>query len=169
MGFLETNLTWHPFLRRITCSVLSIKRFQLSKPSVYPCKQIDNTGSTYCKVQDSVNPVTPAAIHSRIHHEYNMQVGCYLFHFDLKITIDSYELPTSFRYHLSLLFNNTISSLLKHICIMWVDQNKLINVHVIQCGTGRHTASTQTWVSPPWHCICCYRKYDRGCTFTHCL
>jgi len=41
-----------------------------------------------------------AAIHRRIHLEYNLQVGRHSFQFDLLLTLYSSGYPTSFHYHL---------------------------------------------------------------------
>jgi len=101
----------------------------------YLCKQTDNFGLTLCKSHNSRKPVQPAAICSRIHLVQNVQVGCYAFHFDWKITIYSSGLPTSFRYHLALdfplLFVIIISSLSlqqimaqQHLSTVRVEQNR---------------------------------------------
>jgi len=68
---------------------------------IYPCEQTHNIGTTWCKTQHGRQPVQPAARCDRIHLVQIEQVGCYPCHFDLKLTIYSSGLPTSFRYLLS--------------------------------------------------------------------
>ena len=86
-----------------------------SFPGLYRCQQGHNIGPTWCKSHDGWQPVQWAAMCNRIHLMQNKKVGCYPCHFDLKLTIYSSGLPTSFRYVLSqdfpLCFINIISSL----------------------------------------------------------
>jgi len=42
----------------------------------------------YCKSRDCVKHKQPPAIPNRIHPEHNLQVGCYIFQFDLKLTMN---------------------------------------------------------------------------------
>jgi len=44
LGFVETAITRRSFPWRISCLFLPIMRFQLSKTSIYPCKQKNNIG-----------------------------------------------------------------------------------------------------------------------------
>ena len=94
---------------------LTFMRFRLSYTSMYPGKQTNNICLTYSKSQDGGKPLQLASICSSIHLEYNAQVGCYLFHTDLKLTIYSSGLPTAFRNHLPLQFNTTESWRHKHV------------------------------------------------------
>jgi len=107
----------------MTCEWPTIKRFRQSETSMYSCKQTNNIWPTYCKLQDGLEPLQPAAMRSRIHHEQNVQVVCYVCHFELKLTIHSTGLPTSFRYHLPLLLPNSKSSLQNHLSMLRVDSD----------------------------------------------
>jgi len=104
------------------CSYLTNTIFRRSFTLIYCHKWTQIIGPTWCKSQDCWNPVQPAAIHARIKSVLNMQVGCYAFHVDLKLTIYSSGLPTSVCYHfpqdlpllswsLSLHFHTSTSSL----------------------------------------------------------
>jgi len=82
-------------------------QFRLSHAAIYPCSYTSNIGPTYCTSRGCGKPVHLSAERSRIHREYNEHIGCYIFHSDMRLTIRSSELPTSFRYHLPLLFPTT--------------------------------------------------------------
>ena len=64
------------------------------------------------------------AIHCRIIHELNVQVGCYSFHYDIKLTRYFSELLPSFRNHLPLFFHTSKLWLQKHLTMMRVDRNQ---------------------------------------------
>jgi len=96
----------------MSCLHLRNITFQLSFITLDLCKETNNIGLTTCQLQDDLKPLQPLAIWSRIYHELNMQVGCYSFHSDLKLTLYFSGLPTSFNHHLPLLFH--ISKLCLH-------------------------------------------------------
>jgi len=58
------------------------------------CNASNNIGPTYCESWDGRKQLQPAAICRRIHHAWHMQVGCYWFRFDMKLTIYPAGLPT---------------------------------------------------------------------------
>jgi len=104
---------------------LSIIWFRLSYPAMHHWKETNNIGPNYCKSRDGGKPLQIAVIRSRIHVQYNVQVGCYLCHSDMKLTIYSSGHPMSFRYHLPLLFHTT----------QW-----WIHIHLSQVATNRKQA-----------------------------
>jgi hypothetical protein len=75
-------------------------RFHLLYRPTNPCKLTHDIVTTNCKTFDCRNPLKVAAIHRRNHFEWNMQVGCYSFYFDMLVCIYSSELPTTFWYDL---------------------------------------------------------------------
>ena len=77
---------------------LTTTGFRRSFTKIYPCKHTQNIAPTWCKSLDGWQPMQLAAMCSRIHLVQNGQVGCYPRHVDLKLTIYSSGLPTSFRY-----------------------------------------------------------------------
>jgi len=79
---------------------------------------------TDCQSRDGGKPLQHAAIHSMIQLEYNIQLGCYWCDSDMKLGIYSSGLPTSFRYHLPLLFHTTKSWIHKHLNQGRPDQNR---------------------------------------------
>jgi len=123
-GIFETIITRRPFPRRISCLYLTIMSLPLLYTSIDPCKETWNIVTTYCKSRDSGKPLQLAATHSRIHLECNEQVGCHLFHSDLKLTIYSSGLPTSFHYHLPLLSHPSKSWLNQHLSQVRVDPDQ---------------------------------------------
>jgi len=102
---------------------LTIMRFQLSYTMIHTAKPTINIGPIYCTSQDCWKPLQLASRHSRTHLGYNVQVSCYLFHSDIKLTIYSSGLHTSFLYHLPLQFHTTISWLHKHLSQVTADPN----------------------------------------------
>jgi len=101
----------------------TIMRFRLMYTSIYPTKQTNNIGLTYCKLRVGGKPLQFAYIPSRIHLEYNLQVGCDLFHSHMMLTIYSSGLPISFCYHLPLQFHTTKSWVQKHLSQVTADPN----------------------------------------------
>ena len=84
---------------------LKIMRFRLLYTAIYACWQTNNIRPTYCTSQGGGKPLHLVDIRRRIHLQYEKHLGCYLFHSDMKLTIESSGHPTSFRYHLPLLFH----------------------------------------------------------------
>ena len=66
-GNIETNITRYSFCRRICCLCLRNMRFQLLFMSIYLIKQTHSTGLTNWQLRDSLKPLQPAALYSRIH------------------------------------------------------------------------------------------------------
>ena len=123
-GFLETNITRSPLRRRISCLYPSQQRFLLSFKSIYVCNQSINIRPSNCELPYRANPVHLAAICSRLHVAENVQVGCHSFCFELKPTIYSSGLPTSFCYHLAHLFHNSKPWLHLQLSHVGVDPNR---------------------------------------------
>jgi len=98
--------------------------FRLSCASIYHSKQTLIIRPTNCKLRDREKPLQLAVIGSRIHVEFKLLVGCYLLHSDMKLTIYSSGLPTSFRYHLPLQFHNTKSCIHKHLSQLTMDMKQ---------------------------------------------
>ena len=97
-GFLEANISRGPFQQRMCRLYHTNTRFRLSFIVILPCNQTHNIAQTWCKSQDGWQPVQPAAIRNRIQLVQNIQVGCFVCYFDLKLARYSSGLPTSFRY-----------------------------------------------------------------------
>jgi len=112
---LETTISRCPIRRKMYGLYVAKTRFWRSFTTMYPCQHTHNIGLTWCKSHDGWQPMQQAAMWNRIHLVQNEQVGCYPCHFDLKLTIYSSGLPTSFHYLLSqdfpLCFIIIISSL----------------------------------------------------------
>jgi len=87
LGLFETNISRHPFPRRLCYVYRTIMRFQLSYAPIHLWKQINNIGPTDCKSWESGKPLQFAVTCSRIHVEYNIQVGCYLLDSEMELTI----------------------------------------------------------------------------------
>jgi len=76
---------------------------------MYHWTQTLNIGPAYGTSQDTGKPLQLAAISSRIHLEYNVQLICYSFYSDMKRTIDSLVISSSCCYHLHFQFQTTKS------------------------------------------------------------
>jgi len=113
-GLFETNISKHPLPWRMAYLYLTTMGFRQSYGSTYPWKQT-HIRPTDCKSRHVGKPLQLAVICSRIHVEYNEQVGCYLFHSDMKLTIYSSGLSTSFCYHLLLVFHTIKSWIHNHL------------------------------------------------------
>ena len=100
---------------------LTIIRFQMLYDTVYPQKQMNNIGPAYCKSRDGGKPLQHAVKSSRMRDEYNVQVGCFLFHSDMNLIIYSSWLPSSVHYHLPLLLHTTKPWIHKHLCEVATD------------------------------------------------
>jgi len=129
-------------------SYLSNMGFQLCLTTVYPCKQTNNIGPTYCKSRNYWKSLQPAAIHRRICLEQNVQVGCHLFHFDSNLTIYCSSLPTSVRYHLPNHFHNPKSWLHLPLSLVRVDLNSAKRqVLLPMLNLLKHSCNTDTSLS----------------------
>jgi len=103
---------------------LAIMWLRLSYTEMYPCSQTNRIRPTDCTLRGGEKPQQLADILSKIHLEYNKHVGCYLFHSDLRLTIESSGLLTSFRYHLPLLFNTSNTWIHNHLSQVRADLNR---------------------------------------------
>jgi len=133
-------------------------RFRLSYTSISPHTETNDIRPTYCKSRHGGKPLELAANSIRIHLEYNVQVGYYWFHSDLKLTVYSSGLPTSFRYHLPLLFHTSKSGLHKHLSQVrvdpdWADRPVLHPMrHSLEHNYNGETSQSNPMlaIQPPW-------------------
>jgi len=156
---------------------LTNMRFRVSFAYIYSCNQTNNIRPTWSKSQDGWRPMQPAAICSRIPLEYNVQVGCYSFYFDLTPTIYCSGHPTSFHYHLPqdfpllfviiyLIFSTTpYHGSSESSAWYWRIGTKWNDKCFIQYTTHWDTATLQTPVSPLQHYQCSHWKYHPIRTF----
>jgi len=146
------------------CVYLTNTSFQQSFTVIYHSKQTHNIGTTWCKSQGAWKPVQLAAKRSRIHLVWNMQVGCYAFHFDLNLTLNSAGLPTSSRYH--HLFTSTAANHGSTNTSAWWEWNRIEqnDRRFIQYATCWNPTTTWTPLSSPWRCKYSHWKYDPGLT-----
>jgi hypothetical protein len=103
---------------------LWILRFLLSFTTNSHIEQTHNLRPAFCRSWNRSSPLDPAAILWRIVHDWNMHVGRHMFHFDLKPTIYSSGLPTSFRNHHPHLFHNSKALQYKYLRKVGVDLNQ---------------------------------------------
>jgi len=112
---------------------------------MYPTKHANNIGPTWCTLQEGGIPLQLAAKRSRIHLEYNIQIGYFIFQCDMNLTIYSSELPTSLHYHLPLLLQTTKSWMHKHVTQVTAQLNRDDRwaLHPI-CGWLAHSKNSDT-------------------------
>jgi len=142
-------------------------RFRLPYTLIYPWQHTNNTRPTDWKLRDGGKPLQLVVICSRIHIQYNVQVGCYLFHSIRNLTMYFSGLPTSFRNHLPLLFHTTKSWTNKHLSQVATDP-KHANQWALYpiCHSLAHSKNADT----SWSTVMLPmnpRKYDPGCTFKY--
>ena len=144
-GCFETNISPHPFPRRMSYLYLTIMGSRVSYSTIHPRKQTNNIIPTYYKSRDGGKPLQLSSLCSRIHVEHYVQVGCCLFLSAMKPTIYYSGLPTSFCYHLRLQSHTTKAWLHKDLGIVTVDQNRadLEPLHPT-CHSSPHNKNTDT-------------------------
>jgi hypothetical protein len=111
------------FLKKVSNLYLTIMRFRLSYTTTDPWTQTNYMGPTYWELQNGWKPLQLAAIRSSIQLEYNIQLGFYLSHSAMKLTMYSSGLLTLFCNHLPLLFHTPKSYRNKHLGLGTPDQN----------------------------------------------
>jgi len=106
-----------------------------------------------------------------------MHVGCYAFHFDLKLTRYSSALPPAVWYHLPQDFPLLLvlifffpSTPAKHGPTKTSAGDKRIGIeqnngHYIRYATSWETTMMHPPLSPLWCCKCGHWKYEPGCKF----
>jgi len=129
----------------MSISCLGNMRFRRSFTCSYPGHELMDITPSCCNSLDGWEPLQLAAIFSGIHPQYNVQVGCCSFHFDLKLAMYYTGLPTSFSYHLALFSQTSTCWLYEHLTKVQVDQNwaECGALHP-KCDLLRHTNNTDT-------------------------
>jgi hypothetical protein len=90
-------------------------------------------------------PLQLAVLRRRIHLQYKVHVGCYLFHSDMRLTIYSSGLPASFCNHLPLLFHTNESWIHNHSSEVRADLNQTNRRALHQvCHSLAHKKKTDT-------------------------
>ena len=113
-----------PFPSKITLYILHKRNSGCDSPLLIPVNNHTTSDQLTSNPIDGWKPLQPAAIHSRIHLEWNVQVDCYFFHFPLKLTIYSSGLPTSFCDYLLLHFHTGKSWLHAQLSNVQADPNR---------------------------------------------
>lgn len=124
---------------------LAIIGFLPSYALIYHWEHTYDTGPTSSISRDGGKPRQLVLICSRIHVQYNIQVGCYLLHSDMNLTIYSPGLPPSFRNHLLLLFHTTKCWIHNHLSQVVTDLKHADRrvLHPI-CHTLAHSTNAVT-------------------------
>jgi len=121
---------------------------------------MNHIGLNLCKAWHGEKPLRLEALRSRISLESNVQVGCYLLHSNLLLTIYSSGLPTTSQYYIPLLFETTKSWLHKHHSklrgdVYQADQQILHPIHHVlaqsnNADSGYSTTTLHIKPSTPW-------------------